>query len=182
MRRFIIVAAGLLLLAAPPAVRGQEPYRIGYINSQAIVPQTPGYQEAESQFQADMQGFQAQVQRMVAQLDSMVQQYEQQQLTMSPTAKQQREELILQRQQEVQQAQANISQQASAREAELMQPLMERINAVIEELRAEGNYALIFDVAAGAIIAADPAFDLTEEVISRLQAAPADTIGSGGSR
>ncbi|HEX9885474.1 MAG TPA: OmpH family outer membrane protein [Longimicrobiales bacterium] len=182
MHRLTLMAAGLLLLAAPQCVQGQAPPRIGYINSQAIVPQAPGYQQAESQFQQDMQTFQAQVQAQVQELDQMIQQYEQQQLTMAPATKQQREQAILTKQQEVQQAQSEISQQASARETELMQPIMLRINEVIERIRSEGAYAVIFDVAAGAIIAADPALDLTEEVVRRLQAQAGDTIGSGGSR
>ena len=45
---------------------------------------------------------------------------------------------------------------------------MDEITAVIEELREEGSYALILDVAAGSIVSADPTLDVTEEVIRRL--------------
>jgi Skp family chaperone for outer membrane proteins len=45
---------------------------------------------------------------------------------------------------------------------------MDEITEVIEELREQGNYALILDVAAGSIVSADPALDVTEEVIRRL--------------
>jgi Skp family chaperone for outer membrane proteins len=48
---------------------------------------------------------------------------------------------------------------------------MDKITAVIETMREEGNYALILDVAAGSIISADPSLDLTQEVLRRLQAA-----------
>ena len=57
------------------------------------------------------------------------------------------------------------------RQAELVEPVMERITAVIETIRAEGSYSMIFDVAAQGIISADPALDLTTEVVRRLQAA-----------
>ena len=43
----------------------------------------------------------------------------------------------------------------------------------------EGAYSLILDVAAGSIVSADPALDLTQQVISRLQSAGA---GQGGAR
>ena len=58
----------------------------------------------------------------------------------------------------------------SQRQAELVQPVMDLINQVIDAIRSEGDYALIFDVSAGSIIAADPSLDLTEEVIRRLRA------------
>ena len=50
----------------------------------------------------------------------------------------------------------------------------ERVQAVIEGIRAEGNYAVIFDVAAmgGAMVAADRSLDITAQVIQRLTAAP----------
>ena len=55
---------------------------------------------------------------------------------------------------------------------------MDRITEVIEAIREEGNYALILDVAAGSIISADPALDLTQQVITRLQTA-ATSPGTG---
>jgi Skp family chaperone for outer membrane proteins len=57
---------------------------------------------------------------------------------------------------------------------------MERINAVIEDIRADGGYSMIFDVAAQGIIAADPALDLTAEVVRRLQAGAATAGNPGG--
>jgi Skp family chaperone for outer membrane proteins len=47
---------------------------------------------------------------------------------------------------------------------------MDRVNAAIEEIRAEGSYALIVDVSSGAVVAADPLLDLTQEVLARLNA------------
>jgi Skp family chaperone for outer membrane proteins len=65
---------------------------------------------------------------------------------------------------------AEIDQQAQVRQAELIQPVMDRITTVIEAMREEGSYSLIFDVAAQGIISADSALDLTQEVIRRLTA------------
>ena len=60
---------------------------------------------------------------------------------------------------------------AGQRQQELVQPVMDKINQVIEQIRAEGAYTLIFDVSAGGVVAADPGLDLTQEVIRRLKAA-----------
>src|SRR2546422_7288445 len=45
-----------------------------------------------------------------------------------------------------------------SRQRELIQPIQARVNAVIQGLRAEGNYALIFDADSPTsnIVAADP--------------------------
>jgi len=46
--------------------------------------------------------------------------------------------------------------------------VMDGISEVIEAVREEGSYAFVFDIAAGAIVSADPTLDLTDEVIRRL--------------
>src|SRR6266480_188104 len=54
-----------------------------------------------------------------------------------------------------------------------MQSIQARVNAVIQGLRAEGNYALIFDADSPTsnIVAADPSLDITPKVIERLKQA-----------
>ncbi len=79
---------------------------------------------------------------------------------------------------EYEQRLGEIDQQAQVRQAELIQPVMDRITTVIESIREEGGYSLIFDVAAQGIISADPSLDLTQEVIRRLTTTP---LPSGGS-
>lgn len=169
MRRFMFATAAFVALALPTAAEAQQGLKIGYINSEAILQQAPGVQEAQSQFDQDMQGYQAEIQTMAQELEQMIQQYEQQQLTLSPEAKQQRQAAIRQKQQEYQQRLQAIDQRAGQRQAELVQPVMDQINEIIEQIRAEGNYSFIFNTAAGAIIAADPGLDLTDEVIRRLR-------------
>jgi outer membrane protein len=175
MRVTSLVTTGLLLLAAATSLEAQS-LKIGYINSASILEQAPGAQEAQAQFNRDVQGFRTQVQQMADELQVMIENYEKQQLTLSPDAKARREEEIRQKQQAYQTRVQQLDQQAGARQQELVQPVMDRITEVIEQIRAEGDYALIFDVSAGSIIAGDPALDLTNEVVRRLAAAP----GSGG--
>jgi outer membrane protein len=106
--------------------------------------------------------------------------YERQQLMLSATAKTQRQEEIQRLQQEYRTRVDAMESAAAKRQQELVQPIMDKVNAVIEQIRTEGSYSFIFDVAAGSIIAADPRLDLTQEVVRRLKAAaPTPTPGSG---
>ena len=70
-----------------------------------------------------------------------------------------------------------IEVEAARRQEELMSPIMEKFNTIIQQLRTEGGYAFIFDASAGALLAADEALDLTAEVVRRLNGQP---LGSGG--
>lgn len=168
-----------LVAVCAAGVQAQTTGKIAYINAEAILQATPAVQEAQQMLQEEMEPFRQELQRMATELDSLVQQYQQQQLTLSPEAKQARQAEIQRKQQAYQQRVQQIDEQASQRQNEVVQPIMDRINKVIEEIRAEGNYAIIFDVSVAAVIAADPSLNLTNEVLTRLQQT-GDTLSTGG--
>lgn len=170
MKRLPFVLVGLLLLGVPAGAEAQSTPRIGYINSQQIIDQAPGAQAAQEEWEQEMVTIRAEIQEMGQELEQLMTQYRQQELTLSPEAKANRQAEIQQRQTEYQQRVEQLQGQAEQKQQELLGPFMERINAVIEQLRAEGDYAFIFDAAAGAIISADPSLDLTDEVLRRLRA------------
>lgn len=174
MRRFALLLALVAATALPAAA--QTGLKIGFINSALLLDQAPGAQEAAQQFDRDLAQMRAQIQPATDSLDQLITAYEAQSLTLSPEAKQRREQQILTKREELQQMAAALDQQASARRAELVQPIMDRVSTVIEEIRVEGGYSIIFDVADGSIVAADPSLDLTQQVLQRLQSA----AGPGG--
>lgn len=166
-----------LLAGATGGAAQETAFKVGFINSEAIVQQAPGYQAALQQFQSELQQMEQQFQPRNAELEQMIADYQAQALALSDTAKAMREEAIAQKQQQVQQEANQMQQQAQQRQAQLMQPVMDRVSEAIEAVRVDGNYALIFDVAAGGLVAADPELDLTETVIARL-----NTAAPGGER
>jgi len=162
--------------------------RLVWINSQAVLAATPGRAAAESLFTREMAGYRAEVQRLQSTFDSAVAEYNRAAPVMTPAAKAQREDQLRQMQSRNQARAQELDQTAQNREAELTRPIMERVNAVIEGIRAEFNYAFVFDVAAtgNPVVTADRALDITNFVIQRLQAAgvpapvPAGTTPAAG--
>ena len=169
MRHLALALALVLGIALPVSGQATGP-RFGFINSAQILDQAPGAQEASQQFERDLAQMRAQIQPATDSLDTMISAYEAQSMTLSPEARQRREQEILSKREELQQMAAALDQQANARRAELVQPIMDRVSGMIEQIRLDGGYAIIFDVADGSIVAADPTLDLTDEVLRRLQA------------
>jgi outer membrane protein len=179
MARVTGVAAALALLATwTAAAQAQQPgapvvpLRIAYINSQVILANTPGRAAAESLFAREMVQWRGEVQRLQQQLDSAVAEYSRTSVVMSPTAKTAKEAELRQLEQRARQRAAELDQQSQTREQELTAPIMQRVTAVIEGIRAEFNYSLIFDAAAqgSALVTADRTLDISPLVIQRLQA------------
>ena len=116
-----------------------------------------------------MQGYQQEIEQLENELTALQQALQQQQLTLSPEAKANRERQLQTKMTQYQQRTTQLQEVANQRRAALIQPVMDNITSVIESIREEGAYSLILDVAAGSIIAADPGLDLTQMVIDRLQ-------------
>jgi outer membrane protein len=162
-----------LIAIGPTAARAQAQsgLKIAFISSQQILEQTPGYTAAESTFKKEYQGYQEEVQKLRQQLDSAAQAFEKQSIALSSAAKQTKQRDLQQMQQRLEQRTNELQEKTQQRQRELMQPIQARVNGVIQGLRAEGNYSLIFDADSPGsnIVAADPGLDITAKVIERLK-------------
>lgn len=175
MRNLLItltMALGLVTLVGPAAA--QSAPKFGFIDSNRILAEAPGAQAAREAFEKDMARYRSELQELEKDLQKAVAEYEQQQVMLSPDAKKQREGAIIQKQQAYQQRVAQLEQQAAERQAELVQPVMEQIRGILDEVRRTGGYAIIFNVASDGIVAADPALDITDEVLNRLKTTAAN--------
>jgi outer membrane protein len=144
--------------------------RIAYVNLQEVLRRTPGYVAAESTYRKIVTGYQNELQRLQQQLDSAVQAFDQQSIALSPAARQAKQKDLQGMQQRMVQRQQSLQDSAQAKEDELMEPLRNRINSIIQGIRAESNYSLIIDADAGGgfLLAADPALNITPRVLARL--------------
>ncbi|HEX2778879.1 MAG TPA: OmpH family outer membrane protein, partial [Gemmatimonadaceae bacterium] len=135
---------------------------------------------AEAAFQKEMQAYQTQVQRMGDSLNTLIASYDKQELTLSPTAKATKQQQIRDRQAAYQERVQSLQDQAQQRQSELMGPIMERINQVITEIRAQDGYSFILDVgaASGVVVAADTTLNITDKVIARLKSVAVRPAGA----
>jgi len=170
---FVLAAGAAAQAPAAPAGAAPPGPRIAYINSQQILSQAPGRAEAEAQFEREMTGYRQAVQRMGDSLNTMIAEYNRQEVSLSPAAKETRQKAIREKEDQYQKKTAELQQQAQQRQVELVQPIMEQINKIIGELRAQEGYAMIFDAGsnAGVVVAADSSLNITDKVIARLKAA-----------
>jgi outer membrane protein len=160
--------------APATAAAATTPTKIAYLNSRAIMAQTPGYAAAESTFARELEASRGEVARMQAALDSAATDFETSSVLLSPTAKQARQQQLIAQQNALQTRQQQLQGQMEARQQQLIDPIQQRVQAVIEGVRAELNLAIVFDVAAmgGAMVSADRSLDISGIIIQRLQPAP----------
>src|SRR3954464_1841201 len=166
------VNLAIVCLAGPTQLAAQQGgSKVGYVNTQMILKQTPGYVKAESTFTKELEGYRVEVQKLQATLDSAASDFDQQSVMLSPSQRAAKRKDLQGQQQKLEQRTQELQQNAATRERELLDPIQTKVNSVIEGVRAAGNYAVIFDVSApnNGIVTADKSLDLTQRIIQQLK-------------
>jgi len=181
--RTVLIGSALLTVAAAPSSAQQLPPAntdFVFVDSQEILPNAPGAAEAQQAFDLEMQQFQAELQGFQTEIDSLMATYRQQEAMLSQTAKDQRQQEILAKQQQAQDRQNEMNEIANQRQAELLQPIVDNVNRIIEEIRTENNYQLVLDASAPGVIAWSKDRDITQVVLARLRSEATASADPGG--
>lgn len=170
--RLVVVLALAAGAASAASAQQGAAQKLAFVNVRAVLEQTPGYAKAESVFTKEVEGYRAEVGKLQAALDSASADFEQSSVLLSPTARAAKRKELEDQARKVETRTNEVRDRAAQRERELLDPIQSRVSQVIDGIRAEGNYAIIFDVSTqgSGIISADKALDLTAKVIQRLQA------------
>lgn len=146
--------------------------KIGFINSQKLIAEAPGAAQAQQAFQRDVQRYESDIKTLEQSLERTRAELDRQGAPVSDAARQQRQRDFQQRLTAYQDSVQKVQRTVQQRQQQLVAPIMTRISQAIEAIRTEGQYAMIFDVSAGAVISADPSLDLTPRVLERLRRNP----------
>lgn len=167
------LATSLIFAGTAGAQASQAPAttKIGYINSALLMQQAPGRAEAEAQFEKEVGVYRQQIQRMDDSLRTLMAAFDRDAPKLDSATREARRTSIGQREIEYQTRARSLDSTMQARQAQLVKPIMERVQRVIETIRSEDGYAVILDVGAqvSVVVAADKRLDLTDRVLARLK-------------
>lgn len=170
MRTFPVIILSLVAVAVLAAEASAEA-KIGYIDSYRIRKDFKEFSEAQAKFDKEVTTWQAELDSMRQELEVLAEEYQRQRLILSEQAKKDKEQKLRAAEQEFQQATNSIfgpDGRAERENAELVKPILDKINAVLEKLAVENNYDYIFDSVNGNIAYAKKEFDLTDQVLEEL--------------
>lgn len=169
--RFISGAAAALVIAVTPALGQDAPPEgttVVYLNSAEIIQSTPGAADAQRTFDQEIADRRTELTQQAATVDSLVRDYQRQEQLLSPQAKEQKQQEIRTKQEALQTRRAQMETELGERQQTLLRPILERVSNLIEQIRAERNYSMVFDISTEGVVAADTTLDITELVKARL--------------
>jgi outer membrane protein len=145
--------------------------KIGYIDSIKIFAENKETQEAERLYRRDVDQWTAQKDRMEQELTRMGEELNAQSAMLSEEKKAERRLEVQRKSDEYKRFMEETfgdNGLAARRNKELTQPIVEKINRVIEKIAQEQGYSMVFDVANANIVYADKTLDITELVLTAL--------------
>jgi len=165
---------------AGAAAGAQQPVKIAFVNSQALMEAAPGRAAATDLLNKEGQGYQTQLQKMQDSINGLLTKYQKDEPTLSATQKDSKQKAIQALETEFQAKQLQFQKQFDDHTKEVMAPITDAVKKVIDDIRVEDGYAIILDNAPGAgnIVAADKNLDITDRVVSRLKATPAPKVSA----
>ncbi len=164
----VVLLAGLML--AVPA--GAE-LRIGFVNSEIIMRDYTAVESVVETFNRDVEGWNQEAQRRKTELENLQRELESQGLMLSDERRQEKELEHQRRLNEYDQYVQSVfgpDGLAEQRNEELMRPIITKVQALLTKIATEENYDYILDAADNNILFADPDHDLTQRVLTELNA------------
>jgi outer membrane protein len=149
MRVFTILSLVVLFATSGFA---QTSAKFGYIDSNEILTLMPETDSLQGELKAYADFLDQQMSTMAMEYQTKVTQYQENYNTMSDLIRQTKEKEITDLQARIQAFQASADQDLGAKQAELFNPLIEKIKNAINEVGKENGYTYIFDVGTGALV------------------------------
>lgn len=170
-----VLPAGPLAAQQPPGASlpeatplPPEGTMVVFVNTQVILPIAPGADSAQMSFERISQEADQELQGLAEEIGALIQAYQQQQSLLDPAGRQQKEQEIRDRQEQAAGRQQELNIELDRRRTELLAPILERVTAVIDEIRAEQSYSIVLDLAESGVVSADVSLDITSAVLERL--------------
>jgi len=146
--------------------------KYAFVDSEYIRKNIPAFNSAQEQLDNLAKQWEKEVADGYAEVEKMYKAYQNEVVLLSQEMKTKREEAIVNKEKEVKELQNKyfgVEGELFRKREELIKPVQDEILKAIKEIAVEGNYAAIFDTAAGGnILFANPKYDVSDQVLEKL--------------
>lgn len=167
----ITTVAAAILMATAISSLAQES-KIRYIDSIKILAEYEGTQEAERLYRQEVDAWTADKEKREQEIVRLQEELRAQSLMLSEEKKQEKRlelEKLMQTYQRFMEETFGDNGLAAKRNKELTQPIVDKINKILEDLAKEEGYDMVFDVANADVVYADKRLDITDVVLNKLR-------------
>ncbi|TXC78902.1 OmpH family outer membrane protein [Luteibaculum oceani] len=161
----------LLLLAFIGGFSAVNAQKFAYVDSDYIMKQIPEFQEAQKELDNLSTTWQKEIEKRYQEIEEMYKSYQAEAVLLTEKMKQQREEAIIKKEQEVQEFQKSkfgVEGELFKKRQELVQPIQDKVYDALKEVSTSSGYDFIFDKSQSGILFADDKYDKSDLVLRKL--------------
>jgi outer membrane protein len=146
--------------------------RYAYVDTEYILSKLPSYQTAQTKLDGFSKAWQKEVEEKYAEVESKYKEYQNEKVLLSEEMKKKKEDEIIQLERsakELKNRYFGVEGELFKKREELIKPIQDEIYRALQQVAEDGNYAMIFDVAAGAsILYTDNKYDVSDDVLKKI--------------
>lgn len=166
MKRTTVAFLMIMVFAASGAWAQQK---IGFVNMRTIFDQYSGKKEAETVFEREMEDLNQQVTAKEERIKALSDSIESMRYVASEERIRAKQRTLETLQQEYIRFMQEAEATAAQRNEELTRPIEEAILQAAEEIGERDDFDLILDAGAGIVVYSKPEYDLTDQVLQKLE-------------
>jgi outer membrane protein len=160
MKRFVTIAALIVVVAFAGKNAMAQSFKFGHINSDELIQTMPEYDSATVKLEKFRKELVNALELMGVELNNKNEAYQKESKNLSDIVKQTKEQELVDMQKRIQDFQANAQTQLQNKQTEVFQPIYAKVDKAIKDVGKENGFFYVFDVAKGALLY----FDETKSV------------------
>jgi outer membrane protein len=164
----ILRTVTILLITLISMQTNAQNLKIGHINSSDILKLMPEVIAAQGELEKFSKELQNQSDILVGEYQKKTDEYQSLPPTTSDILKKDKETEIVQLEQRIKKFQEDAQGEVSKKQAELLEPIMKKLQDVIKEVAKEKGYDYILDTSTGSVVFQNEAFDISSFVKKKL--------------
>lgn len=165
MKRATMLALIFAVCSVPAAAQ-----KVGFVRGNALLNAAPGINERKALLQRETAYFESEVAKMTDSLQKMQRSYQAAEPTLSPQNREARQKALEDQLGKFQKSTDSLREVAARRQDEVLQPILDAVNKILDTHRAEEGFAYIYNLDdSGAIVAFDKNLDVTDALIVRVK-------------
>jgi outer membrane protein len=167
----------VLALLASLSINAQTSVKIGWTNIDHILQSLPDSKEIQTKLTTERSQYEKLYQEKAQETQKLFEDYQKNVASMSAVIKADKEKVLNNKQQELQELETNASQAIQAKQQELLSPVMDKIQKAIEDVAKEAGYTYVLNSDAGygttpVLLVAPDADNITNLVLKKLGVTP----------
>jgi outer membrane protein len=149
--------------AGPPAAK------IGYVDLQRTLNETPAGKKARSKLEGDKKKKQKELDAKQKDLEKSAAELDKQRVVLKPDVLKQRERELQEKYVKLQETYLQLQQELAKMEAQLVSDIFKKASPVIKEIAQAQGFTMILEKNESAVLWADSALDITPQVNKKIQ-------------